>query len=1363
MDTIEEAIFHAASELNDPQARGAFLDRACGADGLLRARLDALLQADLRASQFLSQDPLEFGANAGKPPSRASAPPYEPTGTVIGRYKLLEKIGEGGMGVVYMAQQEEPVRRRVALKIIKLGMDTQQVVARFEAERQALALMHHPNIAKVLDGGATDTGRPYFVMELVPGVPITEFCDKNHFSAEERVQLFIPVCQAIQSAHQKGVIHRDLKPSNILVTLNDGVPMPMVIDFGVAKATQQKLTEKTLFTQYSAMIGTPAYMSPEQAEMTRLDVDTRSDIYGLGVLLYELLTGTTPFPEKRLRSASYQEMQRIILEEEPDRPSTRLRQKSVATPRSPLVTGHWSLATDLDWIVMKCLEKDRARRYETANGLAADLKRHLDNELVVARPPSTAYRLQKAWRRNKVAFTAAAAVVAALVVGTAVSTWQAIEASTARNGEREQRLVAQTERDKAQAGQKEAERAQQAEKQQHLRADHLLYLADMSQAQQAWEQNNIGRLQQSLEETRGSPDRGFEWYYWQAQTHLSLSTLRGHLEGVTSVAFSPDGQRIVTGSDDQTAKVWDAANGKELLTLRGHGSAIHSVAFSPDGQRIVTGSDGGTAKLSDAASGKELLTIPGHRSAIHSVTFSPDGQRIVTGSVDMTAKVWDAANGNELLALKGHDDKINDVAYCPDGQRIVTGSDDHTAKVWEAAGGTNLLTLKGHTASIWSVGFSQNGQRIVTGSYDQTAKVWDASSGTNLLTLPGHSDGIESVAFSHDGQWIVTGSWDGTAKVWNAASGKELLTIKGHSDRVRGVAFSPDGQRIVTGSRDGTAKVWERASVKGILTLRGHSDAIFSVAFSPNGERIVTGSWDGTARVWEASSGKELLSLTNHGTEIPSGLIALYRKGHRARVYSAAFSPDGRRIVTGSSQGTAKVWDAASGRELRTLTGHSDWILSAAFSPDGQRIITGSGYRTAGIWDAASGLELFTLAGHSDEVWSVAFSPDGQRVVTGSFDQTAKVWDVASKRPLFKLDKANGRFLSVAFSPDCQRIVTGGDDGTAKLWETASGRELLTLKGHSGEIWSVAFSPDGQRIVTGSRDQTAKVWEAARAEQVAEWNQQDEQAKIYDQLKPGSAFAGDGNIAEAEQLLTGLLTNANYPAALTVRMLKLRANVCARSGQWLQAAADLSRAIEKDPGDYQLWFWLGAIDVQGGQLEAYRKHCRQSLERFAQTTEPFLADGVAKDSLILPGSGINLDTVGTMADTAVAQGRDSEYFPYFQFCKGLAEYRQNRFTSAADWMETVLTNRVNSLPPATGASMVTGAYMVLAMSQHQLQQIEQARASLAKGTEFEQKLPKLESGDIGEGWADWVIAHALMSEAKALIEAQPATAAHNSP
>jgi serine/threonine protein kinase len=417
-----------------PAERAAYLSQACGNDADLHQHVEAMLRDAAAADKFFGPEEMALsGASLTEGP-----------GTVIGRFKLLEKIGEGGMGVVYMAEQREPVVRRVALKIIKLGMDTRQVVARFEAERQALALMDHPNIAKVLDGGATESGRPYFVMELVPGLPITQFCDEANLPTPGRLELFLEVCSAIQHAHQKGIIHRDIKPSNILVTLHGEKPVPKVIDFGVAKATQGRLTEKTLFTQFQQFIGTPAYMSPEQASLSGLDIDTRSDIYALGVLLYELLTGRTPFDGKELLQAGLDEMRRTIREKQPPRPSNRIstlqgddltttakRRRTDPPKLIHLVRG------DLDWIVMKALEKDRARRYDTANGFARDIQRHLNDEPVVARPPSRLYEFQKTVRRHKFGFLAAALMGVVLLAATAISAWQAVRATRAQTEAKE--------------------------------------------------------------------------------------------------------------------------------------------------------------------------------------------------------------------------------------------------------------------------------------------------------------------------------------------------------------------------------------------------------------------------------------------------------------------------------------------------------------------------------------------------------------------------------------------------------------------------------------------------------------------------------------------------------------------------------------------------------------------------------------------------------------------------------------------------------------------------------------------------------------------------------------------------------------
>ena len=482
----EESLFDATRQLAGSAARRAFLDQNCAGQPAMRERVESLLSAETDADQFFTVASAATGEVAqhlvveqekseAAQKSDDGSMLSEGLGTRIGNYKLLQKIGEGGCGVVYMAEQEKPIRRRVALKVIKLGMDTKSVIARFEAERQALAMMNDPNIACVLDAGATETGRPYFVMELVRGIKITDYCDQNHLDTRQRLDLFVQICTAIQHAHQKGIIHRDIKPSNILVTLRDGVPVPKVIDFGIAKAIEVRLTDKTLFTAYEQMIGTPAYMSPEQAEMSELDVDTRTDIYSLGVLLYELLTGRTPFDAKKLVQNGLDEMRRTLREQEPQRPSTMVTTLSGAELTA--VASHHGvelpklislLRGDLDWIVMKSLEKDRRRRYETANGLAMDIERHLNDEPVVARPPSRLYRLQKLVRRNKIVFIASGAVALALIIGFGVSTRLYFQANASR-----QRAV-EAERQAERARANEANMRREAETREKITQVRML-------------------------------------------------------------------------------------------------------------------------------------------------------------------------------------------------------------------------------------------------------------------------------------------------------------------------------------------------------------------------------------------------------------------------------------------------------------------------------------------------------------------------------------------------------------------------------------------------------------------------------------------------------------------------------------------------------------------------------------------------------------------------------------------------------------------------------------------------------------------------------------------------------------------------
>ncbi|KAF8816093.1 WD40 repeat-like protein [Phlegmacium glaucopus] len=556
----------------------------------------------------------------------------------------------------------------------------------------------------------------------------------------------------------------------------------------------------------------------------------------------------------------------------------------------------------------------------------------------------------------------------------------------------------------------------------------------------------------------GSADKTLR--LWDAVSGAHLDTLNGHSGSVLSVAFSLDGTRIVSGSDDETLRLWDAVSGAHINTLEGHSGKVLSVAFSPDGTRIVSGSFDKTLRLWDAVSGAHLNTLTGHSGVVRSVAFSPDGTRIVSGSADKTLRLWDAVSGGHLSTFKGHS-----VAFSPDGTRIVSGSADKTVRLRDAVSGALLNTLKGHSKKVLSVAFSPDGTRIASGSNDETLRLWDAVSGAHLNTLKGHSGPVRSIAFSADGTRIVSNS--DNLQLSDAVTGAHLNTLNGHSGSVLSVAFSLDGTQIVSGSDDKTLRLWDAGSSAHLNKLKGHSDSVYSVAFSPDGTRIVSGSFDETLRLWDVS-GAHLNTL----------------KGHSAPVLSVAFSPDGTRIVSGSYDKTLRLWDAVSGANLNTLKGHSDPVLYVAFSPDGTRIVSDAhrdndNDKILRLWDAVSGAHLDTLNGHSGSVLSVAFSPDGTRIVSGSIDKTLQLWDAVSGAHLDTLKGHSGNVLSVAFSPDGTRIVSGSDDETLRLWDAVSGAHLNTLKGHSGVVWSVAFSHDGTRIVSGSYDKTLRLWDAA--------------------------------------------------------------------------------------------------------------------------------------------------------------------------------------------------------------------------------------------------------------------------------------------
>ena len=990
-----------------------------------------------------------------------SEPIIEGPGTKIGRYKLLELLGEGGMGLVYLAEQQEPVRRKVALKIVKLGMDTMQVVARFEAERQTLALLEHPNIARVFDAGTTETGRPYFVMEYVEGVSITKYCDDQKLTVEQRLQLFRQTCEAVHHAHQKGIIHRDIKPSNILVSIQDGKPVPKIIDFGIAKAITQPLTDKTSYTEHGQLLGTPEYMSPEQAGMTYQEVDTRSDIYSLGVVLYELLAGTTPFDAKKLREGGLDHIQQVIRDEEPRTPSARLtslgdKAKTVAERRrTQIITLTRRLHRELEWIPMKAIRKDKTRRYRSASELADDIQNYLNERPLIAGPESSIYRTKKFVYKHAGSVAAAALIAVVIILGLAVSIIMGCRAERARKQEVASKILAQKQQQVAE---------KQADEYRRLLYVHRIALADNSY--------HRGYIQRARELLNSCPEdlRDWEWQRLNLISDRSERTLRGHDGWIMSVALSPDGTRIASGSYDKTIKIWDFASGRELRTLRGHEGEVGPVAFSPGGNRVISGSMDKTIRVWDVKTGDELMKLIGHGTEVQSVGFSHDGKRILSDIGGRTIKVWNVANGDERIELKGNKAKILTAVFSPDDKLIVSGSKDGLVKVWNASTGRQIMTLRGHQDDVSSVMFSPNGARIVSGSWDSTVKIWDASNGNELKKLEGHKDRVYEVAFSPDGRRIISASRDKAVKSWDATNGTVLTTLYGHVDQVLSVAFSPVGNQIISGGLDKTIKVWDLDTDRERIRL---ADKGRVFGFSPEGERIVVSGENAIIKVLDVGTGTELMSLRGHDHDKSSVILG------------ASFSPDGKRIISSAMDKTSKVWDADTGAELMTIR-RLKGCVCAIFSPNNQWIASwapdywgeGTYENTIKLYDVQTGEELMTFDGHEYEVQSIAFSPDSKRIASCDINEVIKVWNVKTGNEIMTLKHTGGCF-SVAYSPDGSLIASGGTDADdkIKLWDAPSGEELMTLKGHTSGIGSLAFSPDGKRLVSGGKNGIVKLWD----------------------------------------------------------------------------------------------------------------------------------------------------------------------------------------------------------------------------------------------------------------------------------------------